>query len=44
LSAEYDYVTPKQDQWIYDVIWEGAGGMNDGSVFSIVTPIPDVEE
>ena len=34
-SPEYNLFTPKQDQWIYDAICDGAGGINDGSVFSI---------
>ena len=36
-SPEYYLFTPKQDQWMYDAINEGMGGLNDGSVFSIVS-------
>jgi len=38
-SPEYNLFTPKQDEWIYNVIREGAGGVNDGSVFSVVSQI-----
>jgi hypothetical protein len=39
LSTEYNLVTTKQDKWIYDVVREGAGGLNDGSAFSVVAQI-----
>jgi hypothetical protein len=39
LSTEYNLMTNKQDKWIYDVIREGAGGINDGSAFSVVAQI-----
>jgi hypothetical protein len=35
LSPEYNLFSDKQDRWMYDRIVEGAGGFNDGSVFSI---------
>jgi len=38
-ATEYDLLSPKQDQWMFDSIREGAGGMNDNSVFSIVGTI-----
>jgi len=38
-APEYDLFSPKQDQWMYDAIREGAGGINDGSVFSIMPVI-----
>lgn len=37
----YYLFTPKQDQWIHDSIAEGAGGINDGSVFSQIPGIPE---
>jgi hypothetical protein len=40
-SPEYYLFTPKQDQWMYDAINEGIGGLNDGSVFSIVSGIAE---
>jgi len=40
-SPDYGIFTPKQDQWMYDAIREGAGGINDGSVFSIVSGIAE---
>ena len=40
-SPEYYLFTPKQDQWMYDAINEGMGGLNDGSVFSIVSGIAE---
>jgi len=40
LAPEFQYFSPKQDLWMYDLIEkEGAGGFNDGSVFSIVAQI-----
>ncbi len=38
-SPEYYLLTNTQDRWIRDAIREGAGGINDGSLFSIVTDI-----
>ncbi len=38
-QPEYNLFTPKQDQWMYEAIKEGTGGINDGSVFSIVAQI-----
>ena len=38
-AVEYDLLSPKQDRWMYDAIREGTGGVNDGSVFSIVGTI-----
>ena len=40
-SPDFFLITPRQDQWMYDVIREGAGGYNDGSVFSIVSGVAD---
>lgn len=37
----YDYFTPKQDGWIHDAVYDGAGGINDGSVFSQIAGIPE---
>jgi hypothetical protein len=42
VAAEYNLLTPRQDKWIYDAIREGASGINDGSLFSIISPIADV--
>ena len=39
LAPEFHRFTPKQDKMMYDAIREGAGGFNDGSVFSIVAQI-----
>ncbi len=41
VSTEYNLMTPKQDKWVYDVIREGAGGINDGSLFSVTGVIPE---
>jgi hypothetical protein len=38
-SPEYYVLTDEQDRWIYDRIVEGAGGMNDASVFSQIAQI-----
>ncbi len=38
-QPEYYIFSPKQDEWMHDLIEEGAGGYNDGSVFSIVSQI-----
>jgi len=38
-SPEYYLLSNTQDRWIRDAIREGAGGINDGSLFSIVTDI-----
>lgn len=38
-SPEYYLLTTQQDMWMHDAIYEGAGGFNDGSVFSIVAQI-----
>ncbi len=38
-APEYDLFSPKQDQWMYEAIRQGAGGINDGSVFSIMPQI-----
>ncbi len=35
LAPEFHYFNPKQDLWMHDAIEQGAGGFNDGSVFSI---------
>ncbi len=40
-SPEYYLFTPKQDQWMYQAITEGMGGINDMSVFSIVSGIAE---
>jgi hypothetical protein len=37
----YWLLTTKQDRWIHDNILEGAGGINDGSVFSQVAGVPE---
>jgi len=34
-APEYNLFSPKQDQWMYDAIEQGTGGINDGSVFSM---------
>lgn len=39
IAPEYYLFTARQDRWIHDRIQEGAGGWNDGSVFSIVPQI-----
>ncbi len=39
LAPEYYLFTNKQDSWLYTRIVEGAGGFNDGSVFSIIGQI-----
>jgi hypothetical protein len=38
-QPEFHFFTTKQDKWMYDLICEGAGGINDGSVFSIIVDI-----
>jgi hypothetical protein len=38
-SASFEQLPQKNEVWIYDRIREGAGGWNDGSVFSIVGQI-----
>jgi hypothetical protein len=38
-QPEFQFFTTKQDKWMYDLICEGAGGINDGSVFSIIVDI-----
>ena len=38
-SPEYQMFTPTQDRWMYDAIEEGMGGINAGSVFSIIAEI-----
>ncbi len=40
-TPDFFLITPRQDQWMYDAIREGAGGYNDGSVFSIVSGVAD---
>lgn len=40
-SPDFFLITPKQDKWMYDSIREGAGGYNDGSVFSIVSGVAE---
>ena len=42
VSTEYNLLTIKQDKWIYDAIREGASGINDGGLFSIMSPISTV--
>ncbi len=37
----YDLFTTKQDTWIRDAILDGAGGLNDGSIFSQIPGIPE---
>jgi hypothetical protein len=39
-KPNYELFTPKQDRWIHDAILDGAGGINDGSVFSQIPMIP----
>jgi hypothetical protein len=41
-ATEYGLFTVKQDKWMFDVIREGAGGINDGSLFSIISPTSTV--
>ncbi len=38
-APNYDLLTTKQDKWIHDTISEGAGGINDGSIFSQVPSV-----
>ena len=40
-SPEFTLFTKKQDQWMYNAIREGMGGINDGSVFSIVAGVAE---
>ncbi len=39
LAPEFYLLSPTQDMWMHELIEEGAGGFNDGSVFSIVAQI-----
>jgi len=39
LAPEFYLLDPRQDLWMHDLIEDGAGGFNDGSVFSIVAQI-----
>ncbi len=38
-ATEYNLFSSTQDKWMHDAIEGGAGGLNDGSVFSIVSQI-----
>jgi hypothetical protein len=38
-SPDYQMFTPTQDRWMHDAIEEGMGGINAGSVFSIIAEI-----
>ena len=38
-SPEYQLFTPTQDRWMFNAIQEGMGGINAGSVFSIINEI-----
>ncbi len=38
-SPEYYYFTTKQDKWMYDAVTEGAGGINDASVLSMIAQL-----
>ena len=38
-SPEYRLFTPTQDRWMFNAIQEGMGGINAGSVFSIINEI-----
>jgi len=40
-KPNYGLFTAKQDKWIHDSILDGAGGINDGSVFSQIPGIPE---
>jgi len=40
-KPQYYLFTDKQDRWIHDSIYDGAGGINDGSTFSQVPGIPE---
>jgi hypothetical protein len=40
IKPQYDLFTATQDRWIHDDISDGAGGMNDGSVFSQIPGAP----
>ncbi len=42
VATEYSLLTPKQDKWIYDAIREGAGGIQDGGMLSVIAPISTV--
>jgi len=42
VATEYNLLTTKQDKWIYDAIREGAGGINDGGMLSVIAPISTV--
>ncbi len=39
LAPEFQHLNPRQDQWMHDLIEQGSGGFNDGSVFSIMAQI-----
>jgi hypothetical protein len=40
-KPEYELITTKQDKWIHDAVFDGGGGINDGSVFSQIAGIPE---
>jgi hypothetical protein len=40
-QPDWPVISPKQDQWMHDAIRKGAGGLNDASVFSIVSGIAE---
>jgi hypothetical protein len=40
-KPEYELITTKQDKWIHDAVFDGGGGINDGSVFSQISGIPE---
>jgi hypothetical protein len=40
-KPEYELITTKQDKWIHDGVFDGGGGINDGSVFSQIAGIPE---
>ncbi len=38
-AVEYNLLSPEQDRWMYNSIREGTGGINDNSVFSVISTI-----
>jgi uncharacterized membrane protein len=42
VATDYNLLTNQQDKWIYDAIREGAGGINDGGMLSVISPISTV--
>jgi hypothetical protein len=40
-GPEFNLITKQQDQWMYDAIKDGMGGINDVSVFSIISGVAE---